>query len=38
MRRCWLKGVEGDATHADACAVSDNNRRLLRWNALLRAL
>jgi hypothetical protein len=34
MLRCWLKGV----THADACAVGDNNRRLLRWNPLLRAL
>ncbi len=37
MRRCWLKGVEGDALHAVACAAGYNIRWLLRWIALLRA-
>lgn len=37
MRRCWLKGVEGDAMHAIACAAGYNIRWLLRWIALLRA-
>lgn len=37
MRRCWLKGVEGDAMHAVACAAGYNIRWLLRWIALLRA-
>ncbi len=37
MRRCWLKGAEGDAMHAIACAAGYNIRWLLRWIALLRA-
>ena len=37
MRRCWLKGADGDALHAVACAAGYNIRWLLRWIALLRA-
>jgi IS5 family transposase len=30
MRRCWLKGSEGDALHAVLCAAGFNIRWLLR--------
>ena len=33
MRRCWLKGVEGDAMHEVVCAAGYNIRWLLRWIA-----
>jgi transposase, IS5 family len=34
MRRCRLKGAQGDALHAIACAAGYNLRWLLRWIAL----
>jgi IS5 family transposase len=30
MRRCWLKGSDGDALHAVLCAAGFNIRWLLR--------
>src|SRR5690606_11968493 len=30
MKRCWLKGAEGDALHAVLCAAGFNIRWLLR--------
>lgn len=35
LRRCHLKGAEGDALHVIACAAGYNIRWLLRWIALL---
>ena len=37
LRRCHLKGAEGDALHVIACAAGYNIRWLLRWIAFLRA-
>lgn len=37
MRRCWLKGSEGDALHAVLCAAGFNIRWLLRAIAQGRA-
>ncbi len=37
LRRCHLKGAEGDALHVIACAAGYNLRWLLRWIAFLRA-
>ncbi|OOW91485.1 transposase [Xanthomonas campestris pv. vitistrifoliae] len=37
LRRCWLKGAEGDALHVLGCAAGYNLRWLLRWIAFLRA-
>lgn len=34
MRRCRLKGAQGDALHAIACAAGYNIRWLLRWIAI----
>lgn len=34
MRRCRLKGAEGDALHAIACAAGYNLRWLMRWIVL----
>jgi len=31
MRRCFLKGVLGDALNALLCACGQNLRKLLRW-------
>jgi len=35
LRRCHLKGAEGDALHVIARAAGYNIRWLLRWTALL---
>ena len=35
LRRCHLKGTEGDALHVIACAAGYNIRWLLRWIAFL---
>ncbi|ASW48727.1 IS1478 transposase [Xanthomonas citri pv. mangiferaeindicae LMG 941] len=35
MRRCWLKGAQGDALHVLGCAAGYNLRWLLRWIAFL---
>jgi IS5 family transposase len=37
MDRCRLKGAEGDALHAIACAAGYNLRWLMRWIALFSA-
>lgn len=37
LRRCHLKGAEGDALHVIACAAGYNLRWLMRWIAILRA-
>uniref|UniRef100_UPI00035CD2FD IS5/IS1182 family transposase n=1 Tax=Xanthomonas oryzae TaxID=347 RepID=UPI00035CD2FD len=36
LRRCWLKGAQGDALHVLGCAAGYNLRWLLRWIAFLR--
>ncbi|MCP2802691.1 transposase, partial [Salmonella enterica subsp. enterica serovar Typhimurium] len=33
LRRCWLKGAQGDAMHAVLCAAGYNLRWLMRWIA-----
>ena len=35
LRRCHLKGAQGDALHVIACAAGYNLRWLLRWIAFL---
>ena len=35
LRRCHLKGAEGDALHVIACAAGYNIRWLLRWIVFL---
>ncbi|WP_108813194.1 transposase [Xanthomonas fragariae] len=37
LRRCRLKGAQGDALHVLGCAAGYNLRWLLRWIAFLRA-
>ena len=37
LRRCHLKGAQGDALHVIACAAGYNIRWLLRWIVFLRA-
>ncbi|QJD69903.1 IS5 family transposase [Xanthomonas campestris pv. badrii] len=37
LRRCRLKGTQGDALHVLGCAAGYNLRWLMRWIALLRA-
>ncbi len=37
LRRCRLKGAQGDALHVLGCAAGYNLRWLLRWIVFLRA-
>ncbi|WP_159089018.1 transposase, partial [Xanthomonas fragariae] len=37
LRRCRLKGAQGDALHVLGCAAGYNLHWLLRWIAFLRA-